>query len=404
MFERINELLQEHDLELIWILSPPRTCSTVLEKSLIVSDDVLGQINEPWAQYDREAYPETDRVSYTIVFLEQRLRVLLKKNKKSGAKKVIVKDICYFIPLGKIFEQYAALFKKTLMLIRNPLLSTKSLLTVMVSTAKFYTDKEQLDGWAKLSGFSSWADLEENTLADKDFSLATAFFLGYSKQIETIFKEEAFTESISFLSTSYGENKQAIYDTWLSGWFSLASHVGALEAASTGFFVIEATLLRLFPEDFFRKMCDYLGISYSTNLIGWSGAEVEFAKGYEKVNGVTPFFDRALSSEKIEAPLEKISSVNKLPDFYKNYFLSKKLSPYKIYTQLFMKVVDCFSSEFDLDVVKKKVWNFSSIDPVFVFIFFLSLEDADVIEKLQLDLESFDLYGLCDTVKYFVRK
>lgn len=349
-------MMKFYNLEFILILSPPRSCSTLLERILLESEAVAGQINEPWAQLPFTEN-ESNRETYAYNYILSRLEKIVYE-KQENQFLIIIKDISYLILPGEVFSRYALLFKKIILLIRNPLLSAISLCRTLISTAKYYKDATYLNGHGKILGYETWDMLEKEALNKNDFRLCPFIFEEYIENVEPSTKQNQ-SNIVKKLNSN-----SAI--AWILGWLSIEKQFNQAIFLEKNVFIIDATYFRLSPSYCMMKLSQFLEVKFVNPFLNLSeNSSLRFKKGYEKVDGVTPFFDKALFSLKIFPPFEKTITPLKLPVNLENY-LTNKDNPYITYLNLLRLSTRHFNSNqkkhsvFPMRKLKK-------IDPLFLY-------------------------------------
>jgi len=109
-FEKLKQLVSTGELEILYIISPPRTLSTVFEIAL--SEYGNGQIHEPFHQRRRKDFNDGCRIVYErIIQLQQQF--------KNQPAKIVIKDLSKFIGPEE-WEQLVNLANRFIFVIREP--------------------------------------------------------------------------------------------------------------------------------------------------------------------------------------------------------------------------------------------------------------------------------------------
>lgn len=134
-YDELKNLVESGRLEITWILSPPRSFSTAFECALGQSESIHGQVDEPIHTVDLhyEHYSQNNEEQFM-----KGCESILSEYKKHQSEiqnepvRIITKSMSGFIHSSDL-EKIEVLAKNWLILVRNPVEQTISLLTRMLN-------------------------------------------------------------------------------------------------------------------------------------------------------------------------------------------------------------------------------------------------------------------------------
>jgi len=173
-FKELEQLVSNRDLEIVYIVSPPRTISTVF--SIALTEAGEGQIHEPLHPRRRDSF---DEACSLIIERSNNLQI---GKKKDAPVRLVVKDLAKYIS-RKEWEQLSKLSQHFVFTVREPTLQFFSLLRrrvhglygyhlddlsndqVLAHLDRLTEDKWHDNSWNQLELFLKFVEQED--LSDK---------------------------------------------------------------------------------------------------------------------------------------------------------------------------------------------------------------------------------------------
>jgi hypothetical protein len=388
----IYDLTQSGQLLLYHIVAPPRSSSTALERALSNSPDIDAQINDPWSLYDE------NREAQTYDFLARRIAEL--RARKAGTPlRILIKSIADYIAPGEQWDRMTGISAYTVFLIRQPLLSTESMMRMMVREAT------PDDAYAQHRGYWDWQDMVATVDRARDYrdyeELYRSLFLNeqpiHSRpemQIPvleftpaTVWADLGFTTADHYaafkgypswrellaqltdntaLLAAHTDLLEANFRCRILGWTALQQHYRRMTPGSR-FGVIDATVYRALPERVLVSMLTEMGLTASPEVLSWQVAGKSFETDYD---GTVPYYDRVLHSTEVQPPTENPVTIDRFPGFVADAIDSAD-GFFTIYRNLLSDAVSRLSIEDTVALVDWR-WDGRSIqdvDPMFWTLF-----------------------------------
>lgn len=129
-YKRVSELVRLDKLRILSILSPARSASTITSKALANSPAIQGECSQPFhLAYSNPYTPPLDREEMAYGYILDTYESIAMSE---GARPItiIVKEMARNIGIGSQLERWNAVCQKHLVTLRNPLLSSESLIRV----------------------------------------------------------------------------------------------------------------------------------------------------------------------------------------------------------------------------------------------------------------------------------
>src|SRR5689334_5002192 len=190
-YSQLIDWVKSGRLEIIFIISTPRSSSTALERALSNSPDIDIQINDPWSLYDDE-----DRELKTYQYILDKVRPLVESKKKV---RVLIKNVADYIPPGESWRRQLDLNKHTIFLVRNPLLALESLMQIMaksISPEAYVFPKVSMDEYAQQKGYGGWEDMQDQVIKSRNYLPLEDVYREYFPHEQQIHKSQIMRISV----------------------------------------------------------------------------------------------------------------------------------------------------------------------------------------------------------------
>ena len=412
-FNLLKKLLTENRLNILFVIAPPRSNSTVVEYVLSLSDSIDIVCHEPFIGAHKIDFdPET---GYKIIYEKIGGDDFLNSN---TTKTLLIKEISQWIFENQEYKYFLSLTKnRILFLIRNPLLSVESRIRRVLKSLNLRPglslQQYLLDYFAKKDGFTNFNDGVKNL----NFNLIlknTLFFanklalngenLYISPKIEIQkFLLDSYAEEFGYLNwddlierKTYHEFDYIFFEKILKinlhrnffeekEFFSLFKMIDYLDSISKPYVIYDTTDIRINPSVYLNRICKQFSIPFSQKMIDWSGVvkiETDQNRKHEKI-----WYERLYQSKEIKNPNEIPPSISDFPLFMQKYLLKVDLPIYALLSQKKERISDAkdlntkqfqinISNEnrerlIKLGVINKNVQNTTSpvsminIDPIY---------------------------------------
>lgn len=338
-FDEVSDLINQGKLELIVIIAPPRTGSTLLETVISKSSTVDVEVNEPFVNYGHFGEKPSD--GYSKIY-DEAVKVLNSQDKAT----ILVKEMSHWIYLDEEYKRLFSLTDKVVFSIRNPLLSTESRIKKYAEPLSIKPRPEVqqwlLDYIASRSGIKN----KFSFVAEKSNSLTQD--INIQKQLlDTYAKMMNFKDWQSMLATTFKEQNYKSFTDILTadkssftleqlGWGSLGDEAKFLSENKKDFLIVDSTDLRSKPVSIAKELSRQLDIDYHPNMIGgWSENDfshfitqkAELDKADQSV-----WYDTISKSKDIKPPTEKPPLLSSFPEPIQEYI---RTTARPIYNNLF---------------------------------------------------------------------
>lgn len=321
-FEELSKLTHNGNLRLLFIISPPRTGSTLLETSLSHSPSVRASSHEPFIHV---GYSELDpELGYKAILDSTKQIVPSDK----GPQAVIVKDMASWVTFH---DEHERLFSLTndpvLFLIRNPLLATESRIRKVVRaislTPRASTQQSVIEiltrglGKADLSAELGLHQAElENAYSIPNLSVQEILLSYYASRLGYPSWEEfvanAFDRQDYTLLAEVLNFDTHRFSPQTSGWQALQQLVRFMENSNRPYSVVDSTELRLDPEGVSRQICSQLDIEYHEKMTNWNEKPREIGSGQKRPQDLI-WYDTLMDSRGIKPPVEVLPRLRDFP-------------------------------------------------------------------------------------------
>lgn len=433
-FTRLKELISQGKLEIVHLISTPRSSSTALERALSNSPDIDFQVNDVWADFDG---PERETNVYESLLQKVEAALKMKNNVR-----VVMKDIADYIPPGEAFSRMQELTQHTIVLVRNPLLQMESLMNSMAKSLaadSVIVGNKTMDRYAQDKGFTSWEVMRETLTQTKDFSLYEEVFAVYFPTNQEIHNSselrlailsnlneetvraigydslDTFAQRHSFstweLLISAAKTKSSLLETLdpllfdyvfqcrITGWDALQQHMNTLTAeGNDNVTYIDSTLYRAAPQYYLQQLAESTDISYSDTLVDWSNSGKTFDPGAPEA---IAFYQKVVDSTGVSPPYERPISLSSFPDFIQAHLkdVGGALSTYFTTLEKVLAQVDTADVVALLDT-KITDRTLRDTDPIFAFFIFAILDNATEMESLLEAYPTFtDIFNTIQLIK-----
>lgn len=343
-FDDVSDLINQDKLELIVIIAPPRTGSTLLETVVAKSKTVDAEVNEPFVNYGHFGEEPSD--GYSKIYSEA-IKMLNSQEKAT----ILVKEMSHWIYLEEEYKRLFSLTDKIVFSVRNPLLSTESRIKKYAEPLsikpRFEVQQWLFNYIAVNRGYDSWTKVKEayeqgmlkGFSGDKlDFLLhANSTELNMNTQkilLDTYAEIMKFKDWESMLAATFREQNYKPFTDILTadkssftleqlGWGSLGDEAKFLSKIKKDPLIVDSTDLRLMPEQIARELSNRLGINYNPNMIGgWHEQDFShFITQESKLDKADQFvwYDTLSQSRDIKPPTEKPPELSSFPEPIQEY-------------------------------------------------------------------------------------
>lgn len=411
-YKKVKTLVDDGKLSVQLLISPPRTCSSMLEHMIGRAPEINVECHEPFFQvgYNKFGSDEGYKNIYDSI----------KLNNREGVKNqigIVVKEMSYWINEG---EEYKKLFELTnkpiIALIRNPLLTMESKIKKVIEAIdmreRIKTQQWLLNYVAKENGFNTWHDYIASPLgsdfSEKD-SVVSFFENGetlesaynnptldiQNKLLDHIARKDGYESWRELLRDKLYLNRDYCYfedilkidnkrfNLDVSGFATMEEQISYLESIKKQLIVIDSTDLRAMPESQMREICESLKISYVDAMIKWGDEKVDFHTEQKRPHDLI-WYNELYSSTEVNPPNEIPPAISEFPKFVQDFIKSIDLP---VYARLSQKKIGRENehnfNEFNLsiDVVKNKIRELSKLGVVSAD----SKENKQLIELKMID-------------------
>lgn len=412
-YSKLLELVRSNQIEIIHVLSTPRSSSTALERALYQSDAVDLQINDAWANYDTE---DREQKTYEHMLLE------IKNNLRAGEKiKVIIKSVADYIPPGEAFERMCDLSSHTILLTRNPLLQMESMMKIMaesIGSDEVIVNNLTMNQYAQNLGYENWQAMRTRVNQQKSYaayeSIYAVFFPSEQKIHssaamrspilhniqESVIKRTGFDSKDAYaaahgyrnwqhflasvderpeLLDDHAELLEAIFLCRITGWDAMLQHMSQLDGSKHSYTVIDSTMFRALPEEYLTRLAGRAGLTYSEQVVDWSRKSKTFVPGDDE--GVS-YYQKVIESSGVQPPVEVPITIEQFPLFIQEH-LTEVGGAFSTYLLLIKKHLDEFGDTQVRDLIKVDVNGtaLQEIDPVFTYALLAGVEHLSMDQQ-----------------------
>lgn len=354
-YKKVKMLVEDGRLSVQLLISPPRTCSSMLEHMIGKAPEINAECHEPFIQVGCNKLDSDD--GYKNIYEAIKLKGLEKSDGQFG---VIVKEMSCWISDN---DEYKKLFNLTnnpiITLIRNPLLTMESRISKVIEATdmreRIKTQQWLLNYIAKEKGFNTWNDLvliadgyfqKDNVLSI--FENINALKCAYdnptldiqNKLLDYVARKDGYGSWRQLLKDKLYINRDYPYfkdileidakrfNLDVSGFVTMETQIAYLESINKPFIVIDATDLRAKPEHQMREICRLLKISYVDEMIIWGDEKIDFHTKQKRPHDLI-WYSELYSSTRVNPPTEEIPlTLSEFPEFVRKFIKSIDLPAY----------------------------------------------------------------------------
>ncbi len=365
-FNLLKSLVAENRLNILFVIAPPRSNSTMVEYVLGLSDSIDIICHEPFTGAHKIDFePET---GYKIIYEKIGGEDFLNSNTK---KTLLIKEMSQWIFEDQEYKYFLALSKNPIIfLIRNPLLSVESRIRRVLKSLSLRPglslQQYLLDFFAKKDGFNNFNEgvkgLSFNLILKNALFLANNLSLNQenlyiSPKLEIQnYLLDSYGEEFGYLNWDdlierkmYHEFDLVFFEKILKinlhrnffeekEFFSLFKIIGYLDSVSKPYAVYDTTDIRIYPSFYLDKICEQFNIPFSQKMIDWNSVvkiETDQNREHEKI-----WYEQLYQSKEIKDPIEIPPSLADFPLFIQKYLLKVNLPIYAILTQKKERILD----------------------------------------------------------------
>lgn len=297
---KLKKLCDSDQLKIIFIASPPRCGSTLLE-ILVSNNEVIAlQVNEPWCQYNRL---KSDEAVYEHIYSKIKPALTNK-----APITVVVKDMADMFLHGEMLSQWLDLVDRVVLNIREPQLAIASLLNQLCKEMKSILDTKHIN-----------VDNGDLLKIEKEL-------LAFMKSYQIRHNEPEYLNAICLFRGLLGERAKAFIrktqPTRFTGWDAIEEMHQAVIKQGKSYCIVDSTLLRLAPHFILKQLCDYLGLPYQHDMTKLKDDQ-SFDWGCNS-SEIPEYFTRVLASVKIEPPIEVAPKISVLPVLLRQHITEKE--------------------------------------------------------------------------------
>lgn len=354
-YSKLSGLVNRKQVELIIIIAPPRTGSTMLQAVLAKSSSVDIWINDP----QEDVYQQTYHEALNALTNQKRVTILVK---------VMTHWIYPRIKYKKLF----ALADKVVISIRNPLLSTESKIKKFIDslTIKPIADVHQwlLSYISTNKGLSSWSNVKEEHVSKADLVTQkklldmyawTEGYRGWDDMINISYPKQNYSCLEGILRSN--ESSNTGFSMEQLGWESLGEEVKYLCEVGAEPIIVDSTDFRLMPKHVSREICRKLEMSFDRVMIsGWKKTDFShlITEKTPKDREIQYAWYKTLSESKgVKPPSERSPNLNSFPKYIRKYIAEVAMPIY----------IDLYRSPYKIQIKGRvlKDFSFKNVDPYF---------------------------------------
>ncbi|MFW5846837.1 MAG: hypothetical protein ACOCUU_01635 [Nanoarchaeota archaeon] len=319
---KLKKLFNDGKKDFYFIIAPPRSGSTVLEKVISNSRDISLDLHEPFMEFGRRRGKLS--VAYKNLFEQT--------NKTSG--KILIKEMSHDILKKRVYKRLINLTDNLIILnIRDPLLCAESRIVSILKAShislRYSTKKFILNLLQKQLPKDTFKLYQKKFLNRDSIKLNKmllklyAQYKGYKNWQEYIreyIKEKEYREFEDFLMS---DNERFMGGF---GWKEMSIIYDYLKKKDKRFLILDNTMFRSCPKIYTKKICEKLKLNFSLKMLNWNKGAYNYVGHiwYSSVN----------NSSYVKPPLEQLPEIDKFPLSVQRY-LQKVAIP--IYNSLKVK-------------------------------------------------------------------
>ncbi|OGI72906.1 hypothetical protein A3G48_02195 [Candidatus Nomurabacteria bacterium RIFCSPLOWO2_12_FULL_40_42] len=362
----LKKKVAEGELNIFFIIAPPRSNSTLIEYILSLSTDIDVVCHEPFVGARKIDFdPE---VGYKNIYDQLGGDHFLNSTSR---KTILIKEMSQWLIESHEYKNLLSLTQnKILILIRNPLLTVESRIRRILKSLNLRPglslQQYLLDFFSKEDGIINFNEglktlnfgsVLQGAICEADKLGLRSDEMYISPRLEIHkFLLDSFAIKFNYASwddivehKAYHEYDYNFFEKILKinlhrnffeerEFLSLLKIVEYLDVSTKAYVVYDATDMRIKPDLFIKKICFQLNIAFSDKMIHWSGKikiETNQNRKHEKI-----WYQRLYQSSEIKEPVEIPSRLSDFPSFMRKYILNVNLPIYAILSLKKSKVFD----------------------------------------------------------------
>lgn len=344
-YEELLKLKLQNKLDLIVVIAPPRTGSTMLQSVLSKSHSIDIGINDPQGQ--EEGYSQ---------IVDEAKKILIHK----PVATILVKEMSHWIHANKEYRKIFDLARKIVISIRNPLLSTESRLKKFIDSLVIKPMPMVFEWLLKSQGHDQGMNISlknQRDLLDK-YAIKKGY-ADWKTLIEISYKKQNYTDFEDLLTA---DNSPTGFTPDQLGWAAVDEEVIYLQKIGETPILVDSTDLRLAPEITTLELCKTLNIEFNSMMIeGWNSEDFSHLiteSSMEDKAVQSLWYDSISQSNKIKAPNEVSPRLSAFPDQIKDYLRTVALPAY----------IYLYKSEYRVQGKEDTYLQIKSIDPIYYLI------------------------------------
>lgn len=307
VYKLLLNLKNKGQLNLIVIVAPPRTGSTMLQAVISKSRSVNAGINDPQSQ--EKCY-------------QQIHKEVLKSSINKKNSTILLKEMSHWIESNNEYKKLFTLADKIIVSIRNPLLSTESRIRKFIESLTL-KPMPRVYQWLvedlKIKhGFTQVNLIKQKRLLN--LFAETMDFEDWQVMIKELGREQNYRYFDGILKS---DNTPTGFSVEQLGWNEINKYVEYLEKNGKLPIIVDCTDLRLAPEAVTKGICKKLNIRYGREMIqGWKSKDFSSLiteDTIENRNVQSLWYDSISQSEGIKLPTEKSPDLASFPKDIQNY-------------------------------------------------------------------------------------
>ncbi|NES19019.1 MAG: hypothetical protein F6K41_08835 [Symploca sp. SIO3E6] len=338
-YEMVKSCVEHGDLKIICIISPARVGSTFFMNVLAQSPSVHGFINQPF--HLTYSYPyvfpgNREEIAY------QRIWETYQQVRKLHYPKTItlvLKCMARNLGIGQQIRRFIQLIEKSIILIRNPLLSIDSLLKMQVISIEDMPEASQhnFDNYALQQGVMDqtghghhWRVLRDLVLETKNYRLITDLLIETLAFIELNQYEIDMLNDYQYRFNDDDGSFNHVFALNWTGWDNMAAIYERYMSSSMNYLVVDSTILRAIPEKVSREVSHALNIRYSPQMLNnWKVVKEKIMDNtILKTSWMKSCYNTVTNSSGVKLPKEAPIPINLFPYIYQQHILNTAYPSY----------------------------------------------------------------------------
>jgi len=296
---KLKGLVEQRQVNIRLILSPPRTSSTLMEAVLVQFEDGQQSCHEPFV-----------KLGYYGGDAEDGYRRILSKvgnSPKDGSVNILVKEMSHWLSVNSEYERLLPLVNDpVLVLIRNPLLSMESRIRKVLQVWQM-RERPMLTEWLRenLGKEAGGEDLDEQRDLLDEFALSVNE-RNWESLLEKKFAEQDYRVFGELLAI------ESLFPSSSSGWEGLQDEVNYLKQTARDFIVIDSTEFRLAPQFYYQEIARKWNVRGNHQVIRGidqiDRLEIRMHKPHYRL-----WYDTLLKNREVRPPTETVTHLGMFP-------------------------------------------------------------------------------------------